>query len=166
VKFSQIYNVNLIFFIPLFLIVQFFFLALRIVASNGFGDLFLLLKNIYVIDIYDITSLDNISGMLLSPIWEEFLFRGVIFFILFRRFGLKFALFAPAILFAIFHIDPNFKQNFIGTTIISTALLIFFESVTKSLIVYKTKSLTIPTIMHIFGNFLSTIIFAIYDKLL
>jgi membrane protease YdiL (CAAX protease family) len=34
------------------------------------------------------------------------------------------------------------------------------------LIVYKTKSLTIPTIMHIFGNFLSTIIFAIYDKLL
>lgn len=138
----------------------------RITFANGFGDLVSLFSAVTPDTLPLI--LENIpkyaSGLFISPIWEEFLFRGVLFIVVLNKFGLKTALFVTSIIFALVHIDPDSIGN-MSALYISTILLVFVESVFKNWIFYKTRSLTLPIIMHIFSNIFAYALQVLYYQL-
>ncbi len=166
IQISHLYNTHNILFLPIFIALQLAITITRVGVANGFEDVALIYTNLWSLVLTDFTPhlLENASAIFLSPVWEEFLFRGVVFFILAKKLGYIPAMIIPSLVFALLHIDPNYLAN-MNVTIFSTVLLIFVESLLKSYLVYRTRSLTIPTAMHIFGNALSTIIAIIYAKL-
>lgn len=162
----QFYNARLIALVPIFIGIAVAVKFMQVTVANGLGDLTLLSQGLFKVPLSSFPhfTISEISGLILAPIWEEFLFRGVIFWVLQRKFGPGIAIVVPSLLFALLHIDPNALTNY-NYLFISIILALFVESVLKSYIVYKTKSLTIPTIMHIAGNIVALLIEFSYKQM-
>jgi membrane protease YdiL (CAAX protease family) len=165
-KIRQFYNTRLIALVPIFIVIAVVVKFMQVAVANGLGDLILLYEELFKVPLSAFFHfiLSEISGLILAPIWEEFLFRGVIFWVLSRRFGPVVAIVVPSLLFALLHIDPNAFTNY-NYLFISIILALFVESVLKSYIVYKTESLTIPTLMHIAGNIVALLIELLYKQM-
>lgn len=95
-----------------------------------------------------IDQLDNISlivnGIIISPICEEFLFRGIISKGFFKKYGKNKAIFYSAFLFSLSHLEPIQLLN------------AFFAGIVLSWIYLTTKNLWLPIIAHIFNNLLAS----------
>lgn len=89
---------------------------------------------------------DILSVVILGPIVEELLFRGLIFNSLKRFNNGLFPVLFSGILFGIFHVEP---VQVVYTTIIGIILGAFY---------FATKRLDIVILLHIFNNLISTIL--------
>lgn len=167
---KNIYNLKWIKISPLFILASVAIVLLRVIVSNGINDIIIFYKNLDLNLFINfikmtITSTSFLSTIILAPLWEEFLFRGVIFTIVWKRLNLFSAFLISGIFFAILHIgaDSAFTFNHI---FISTILLLFIQSCLFSYTFYRTKSLTITTLMHSFANITATLIYYLYMTVL
>jgi len=165
-KLKQFYNSRLIALLPLFIMIAVVVKFMQVAVANGLGDLILLYQVLFQVSFSSLVHhiFAGISGLILAPMWEEFLFRGVIFWVLQRKFGPGIGIFVPSLLFALLHVEPNVLTHY-EYLFFSIILALFAESVLKSYVVYKTKSLTIPTIMHIVGNIVAILIEFLYMQM-
>ncbi|WP_423231155.1 lysostaphin resistance A-like protein [Clostridium grantii] len=86
-----------------------------------------------------------LAAVILGPVVEEFLFRGLILRGFFKHYSYKKAIFISSLLFAIYHMNPwQFLSSFCAG--------IFF-----GWCFYKTNSLLICILAHSFFNFISFI---------
>jgi membrane protease YdiL (CAAX protease family) len=99
-------------------------------------------------------SVIRITGaVLLAPVVEEMIFRGLILNILVRKLGLHPAIFAQAVIFVLLHsftyentssANIGIAQGFVDATLYGYAR-------------YNTRSLYTPIAMHITGNLFATV---------
>lgn len=126
-KILKLYLLNIPFFV--FLVFILVFTSGKIQSSSGYQIFF---------------------GILVAPIVEEVVFRGVLFEKL-RKKGLKKAIIISALIFTILHIDINFLTRVLFA-ITNTILYIQTENIVNPIIVHSLKNLTIFLIPIIFNN--------------
>ncbi len=108
-------------------------------------ELIIFLPKIEKLDLFFI--LNSIGIVLTGPIIEEFVYRGIVFNYLKRHFNIRFAIIISSILFALIHFD--FSGQIIVKFIYGLVFCISYQ---------KTKSLTVPIILHIIINLFSRIL--------
>lgn len=81
-----------------------------------------------------------IAASLIAPISEEYIFRGLLFTNLQKRFAVWPAMFLTALIFAVMHFSP--------LSLITT----FIFAMCSCIVYYKTKNLWLPILMHIAVN--------------
>jgi len=89
--------------------------------------------------------------ILFAPIYEEIIFRGIIFVVLLNKVKLKKAIIYTSIIFGLWHLKNIFfldRQNLIGQIIYTGTI---FSSI-MCYITYKTKTIWIATILHYINN--------------
>lgn len=159
---KQFFGTRYIRFLPIVLLIQCVVLLTRVATANGLADLELLANGIntqtFILLMQNLP--EYLLPLTLAPLWEEFIFRGVLFLLLYKRFGFIVAAVLPSLVFAALHIDPQFSNW--STMYVSTVLIIFLESVFKNWLFYKSESITLPLLMHIFSNVLSYVIQVVY----
>ena len=84
-----------------------------------------------------------------QPVFEEFLFRGVLFRGLLNKLGGLLTVFITSVLFVLPHIQYDF--NILALILFPNALILGFSRL-------KTRSLTVPIILHCANNILTLII--------
>lgn len=99
-----------------------------------------------------------VSIVLLAPIVEEILFRGLLFNFFQNRFGTKIGIIVSGILFAIFHF--SLAQGFGNVSLI--AALSFF-GIMLAIVYHKTQSLIYPMLLHGLFNLLSTLRILLFE---
>ncbi|GAA4057168.1 type II CAAX endopeptidase family protein [Amphibacillus indicireducens] len=87
-------------------------------------------------------SLLVIAFVVIAPITEEIIFRGLIFGFIKDKLGLAVALIVSAIIFGMLHLGHHLSTAVIG--------LVF------ALLYYRTKSLVVPIVFHMIWNALAT----------
>ena len=165
-KISEIYNLNCILISPFLILANITIVLARIAVTNGFSDVNIIISSLTFENIKEFILMSNsyLDAIVLAPIWEEFLFRGVFFVILLKRFNLPVAFIISGVIFSLLHITPDTLTNFINL-LVGTVLLLTVKSLLYSYVFYRTKSLTIPTLMHITSNILASYIFFVYNKI-
>ncbi|KAM9973828.1 hypothetical protein ACTFIW_010961 [Dictyostelium discoideum] len=107
----------------------------------------------------NITSLDwfkIIIFLLVGPIYEEILFRGVIFYIMVKRCkSLFISVLVPSILFGLFHLINMFNGYFSVYYVALQILIGTLFGLNLSLSFYRDQTIYTPIIMHAFNNSLS-----------
>ncbi|MER3558692.1 MAG: hypothetical protein C4336_03935 [Armatimonadota bacterium] len=89
-----------------------------------------------------------VQAVVLAPVVEEFLFRGVLFQVLWQRTGrVWLSAFVSGFLFAIIH--PQFLAGLIPLTAIGTVLALLYA---------HTRSLTPSIVLHALNNLVSTLV--------
>jgi len=138
---------------PLCVIFSLLVLVARIVITNGWTDIKWLVQMIPQLVSFEFFQfiLTRATSLILAPVWEEFLFRGVLFVVFLRKFGALSAYVVPSLFFAILHLDVDVFYGF-EYVVGSVLVMLFVESVIKTYVVHHTQSLTIPTLMHIATN--------------
>jgi membrane protease YdiL (CAAX protease family) len=89
-----------------------------------------------------------LSICIVAPITEELVFRGLLFTRVKGKFGVKAAIFIPAILFALLHLklgDDSSNENIF-------VVITFIDAVYYAFVRYKTNSIYIPILLHAIGN--------------
>jgi len=88
---------------------------------------------------------------ILAPLTEEIFFRGLLYTQLNKKFGWKAALFLPAILFTIFHLNggKGWENIFV--------IIVFIDAVFYAFIRHKTNSIYITILLHALGNSIAVI---------
>lgn len=99
-----------------------------------------------------------ISIVILAPVTEELLFRGLLFNFLKNRFGTKAAVFISALLFAIFH-----YSHAQGLGNISLILSLTFFGAMLAIFYLMTSSLLYPILLHAIFNLLSSLRILFFD---
>lgn len=99
-----------------------------------------------------------ISIVILAPLVEELLFRGLLLNFLKNRFGMKTAVIASGILFAIFH----FSQSQ-GLGNLSLLLSLSYFGMMLAVFYLMTSSLIYPMMLHAIFNLLSTLRILFFD---
>jgi len=92
------------------------------------------------------------SAILVAPVLEELIFRGLMQKSLNEKYGLLISIMVPAIIFSIIHIFPV------------AILSILFSSVIYGLLVYKTQSVHASIIAHAFHNLIALIYNSLFFK--
>jgi membrane protease YdiL (CAAX protease family) len=99
------------------------------------------------IQVFDISFIIfSISKVFLGPIFEEIIFRGIIYKLLKRTYSTLFSVFFSSLLFTLVHF--NYAGN---------GIIVFVYGVLFCLMYFKTKSLLAPIVFHILINFLSQV---------
>jgi len=91
-----------------------------------------------------------ISGAFLAPVYEELVFRGILFGQLEKKSGLVTAIITSSLIFGILHFN------------ISASITIAIEFSFITYIVYKTNSIISSIIIHIINNAISLVIYPFY----
>ena len=94
-----------------------------------------------------------ITTITIAPIYEELMFRGVIYEDTKKLFNAKIAAVVSSVLFSLIHIEGGY--SYIVGTLLSGFLLVYCYE--------KTKSLYAPILFHSLHNFTSAIIQNIFD---
>lgn len=81
---------------------------------------------------------DFIGSVILAPVTEELLFRGILLNRLRNKFGIKIAVFLSSLIFMLCHLKPN--------------PLLFFAGITCCILFYKYNSLIPSILLHFFNN--------------
>jgi uncharacterized protein len=97
----------------------------------------LVLKILYLILIF-------VGGVIIAPLTEEFLFRGVVLHYLTARWGVMLGVIASSLLFGLAHV--NIYAPAIGISYLFVALIYI-----------KTKTLTVPIVFHLMNNLIAFI---------
>jgi membrane protease YdiL (CAAX protease family) len=84
----------------------------------------------------------GLTGVLLLPVVEELIFRGVIFASIARRFGLVTGIIVSSIIFASVHIESD----------LWAIVCIAFSGATYALLYWKTGSIIPAIILHVLNN--------------
>ncbi|MCG8501545.1 MAG: CPBP family intramembrane metalloprotease [Firmicutes bacterium] len=87
-----------------------------------------------------ITSISFIGGVLVGPITEEFIFRGVLLNRLYSKYGISKSIIYSSLLFFIMHLKPN--------------PILLFLGISSCILVYKYKSLIPSMLLHVINNFI------------
>lgn len=96
--------------------------------------------------------LRGLSICLVAPIVEEVVFRGLLFTRVKQRFGVRAAIFLPAVLFALLHLklsETGVENIFVITT--------FIDAIFYAFIRHKTNSIYITILLHALGNSIALI---------
>lgn len=138
-------------FFGLFAVVVLLSMAIRLLALSIVGylqpSLFFIISNQQLVDFCTTNSckfFESISIILVTPLLEEFLFRGYILNKLLHKLGIKKALFITTFLFALVH-----GFDFIGIIPVGLVLGYLF---------LKYKNLLIPIAFHALANLLAVLI--------
>lgn len=95
--------------------------------------------------------------ILFAPIYEEILFRGVIFAALLKKFTTKKAIIYASILFGLWHLKNIFflDQQHLASQMLYTGII--FAPI-MCYITYKTKTIWIATILHYTNNLVAFVL--------
>lgn len=138
---------------PLCVILSLLVLVARIVIATGWTDIQWLIQTTPQLVSFEFFQfvLTRATSLLLAPVWEEFLFRGALFVVILRKFGVLPAYVVSSLLFAFLHLDVNVFYGY-EYVVGSVLIMLFVDSIIKAYVVYHAQSLTIPTLMHIASN--------------
>lgn len=110
-----------------------------------FGDLYEFYST-FLNQLSNDTILMVIMAVIMAPIFEEIVFRGIIMKgLLNKGTDPKYAIWISALIFGLIHGNP---WQFVGATLLGFVL---------GLVYYKTKSLLLPILLHAFNNLVSTL---------